>query len=207
MVTLVNVVIQSEPAIAGSTNSAKKSRPAAATRPPDSSGRRWPRRAQARRPVVPVRQLTAVVGGPRKGDDSPAGHVQQRDDREHERRRCAVAGDRADRRRSRVYGVMTAGQPDGEPAEERHPQRPQATDQRYGERGDDQERQRRLVERHEQVGEEEPAMPEKMPDPNHAAASTRRTGTPSVAVISRSFASARIAVPASSRGGTRSPRR
>ena len=38
-------------------------------------------------------------------------------------------------------------------------------------------------------------MPQKMPDPNHAAASTRRTGTPSVAVISRSFASARIAVP------------
>ena len=33
------------------------------------------------------------------------------------------------------------------------------------------------------------------PEPNHATASTRRTGTPSIAVISRSLASARIAVP------------
>ena len=38
-------------------------------------------------------------------------------------------------------------------------------------------------------------MPQTMPDPNQAAASTRRTGTPSVAVISRSLASARMAVP------------
>ena len=40
-----------------------------------------------------------------------------------------------------------------------------------------------------------PAAPASRPEPSHAAASTRRTGTPSVAVISRSFASARIAVP------------
>ena len=40
-----------------------------------------------------------------------------------------------------------------------------------------------------------PAMPASMPQPNQAAASTRRTGTPSVAVISRSLAIARIAVP------------
>ena len=40
-----------------------------------------------------------------------------------------------------------------------------------------------------------PAAPHASPEPNQAAASTRRTGTPSVAVISRSFASARIAVP------------
>ena len=33
------------------------------------------------------------------------------------------------------------------------------------------------------------------PHPNQADASTRRTGTPSVAVISRSLAIARIAVP------------
>ena len=38
-------------------------------------------------------------------------------------------------------------------------------------------------------------MPDSRPQPNQAAASTRRTGTPSVAVISRSLASARIAVP------------
>ena len=40
-----------------------------------------------------------------------------------------------------------------------------------------------------------PEMPHMSPEPNHATASTRRTGTPSVAVISRSSASARIAVP------------
>jgi hypothetical protein len=40
-----------------------------------------------------------------------------------------------------------------------------------------------------------PAMPARSPEPSQAAASTRRTGTPSVAVISRSFASARMAVP------------
>ncbi|HEX3833407.1 MAG TPA: hypothetical protein VHW04_15630, partial [Solirubrobacteraceae bacterium] len=40
-----------------------------------------------------------------------------------------------------------------------------------------------------------PATPDRIPQPNHAAASTRRTGTPNVAVISRSFAIARIAVP------------
>ena len=40
-----------------------------------------------------------------------------------------------------------------------------------------------------------PATPDNTPHPNHAAASTRRTGTPNVAVISRSFAIARIAVP------------
>ena len=38
-------------------------------------------------------------------------------------------------------------------------------------------------------------MPHTIPEPNHAAASTRRTGTPSIEVISRSLASARIAVP------------
>ena len=38
-------------------------------------------------------------------------------------------------------------------------------------------------------------MPHTRPEPNHAAASTRRTGTPSMAVISRSLASARMAVP------------
>ncbi len=38
-------------------------------------------------------------------------------------------------------------------------------------------------------------MPQMMPEPNHATASTRRTGTPSIEVISRSLASARIAVP------------
>ena len=40
-----------------------------------------------------------------------------------------------------------------------------------------------------------PAIPARRPQPSHAAASTRRTGTPSVAVISRSLAMARIAVP------------
>ena len=40
-----------------------------------------------------------------------------------------------------------------------------------------------------------PAPPHTSPEPSQAAASTRRTGTPSVAVISRSSASARIAVP------------
>ena len=40
-----------------------------------------------------------------------------------------------------------------------------------------------------------PARPDRMPQPNQAAASTRRTGTPSVPVISRSLAIARIAVP------------
>ena len=40
-----------------------------------------------------------------------------------------------------------------------------------------------------------PAAPDSRPEPSHAAASTRRTGTPSVAVISRSLASARMAVP------------
>ena len=40
-----------------------------------------------------------------------------------------------------------------------------------------------------------PAKPDRTPQPNHAAASTRRTGTPSIAVISRSLAIARIAVP------------
>ena len=34
-------------------------------------------------------------------------------------------------------------------------------------------------------------MPQTTPDPSHAAISTLRTGTPSVAVISRSFATAR----------------
>ena len=40
-----------------------------------------------------------------------------------------------------------------------------------------------------------PAMPDRTPQPNHAAASTRRTGTPRVAVMSRSLAMARIVVP------------
>ena len=40
-----------------------------------------------------------------------------------------------------------------------------------------------------------PAAPAIRPEPNQATASTRRTGTPSVDVISRSSASARIAVP------------
>src|SRR5205823_14158409 len=40
-----------------------------------------------------------------------------------------------------------------------------------------------------------PAAPRRRPEPNQAAASTRRTGTPRVAVISRSLARARIAVP------------
>ena len=40
-----------------------------------------------------------------------------------------------------------------------------------------------------------PATPASTPQPSQAAASTRRTGTPSVAVISRSLAIARIAVP------------
>ncbi len=40
-----------------------------------------------------------------------------------------------------------------------------------------------------------PAVPAITPQPSQAAASTRRTGTPSVAVISRSLAIARIAVP------------
>jgi len=40
-----------------------------------------------------------------------------------------------------------------------------------------------------------PATPDSTPQPNQAAASTRRTGTPSAALISRSLAIARIAVP------------
>ena len=40
-----------------------------------------------------------------------------------------------------------------------------------------------------------PATPAITPQPSQAAASTRRTGTPRVAVISRSLAIARIAVP------------
>jgi hypothetical protein len=40
-----------------------------------------------------------------------------------------------------------------------------------------------------------PLIPARMPEENQATASTRRTGTPSEAVISRSSASARIAVP------------
>jgi hypothetical protein len=40
-----------------------------------------------------------------------------------------------------------------------------------------------------------PATPESTPQPNHAAAVTRRTGTPRLAVMSRSLAIARIAVP------------
>ena len=40
-----------------------------------------------------------------------------------------------------------------------------------------------------------PATPPIKPEPSQATASTRLTGTPSVAVISRSLASARIAVP------------
>ena len=40
-----------------------------------------------------------------------------------------------------------------------------------------------------------PAIPDSTPQPNHAAAVTRRTGTPSAAVMSRSLAIARIAVP------------
>ena len=84
---------------------------------------------------------------------------------------------------------------DREPAEQRHPERAQPADQRRRKRGDDEERQGRVVERREQVGEHSPAAPQASPEPNQAAASTRRTGTPSVAVISRSLASARIAVP------------
>ena len=51
MATLVNVVIQSEPTIAGSTNSAMKSRTAEATRPPELFRSTMAGRAQARRPV------------------------------------------------------------------------------------------------------------------------------------------------------------
>jgi hypothetical protein len=40
-----------------------------------------------------------------------------------------------------------------------------------------------------------PAAPHRNPEPSQAAASTRRTGTPSIAVISRLSASDRIAVP------------
>ena len=44
-------------------------------------------------------------------------------------------------------------------------------------------------------GEQQPDAPHTSPETNQAEASTSRTGTPSVAVISRSLASARIAVP------------
>ena len=40
-----------------------------------------------------------------------------------------------------------------------------------------------------------PAMPPRMPQPSQAAASTLLTGTPRVAVMSRSLAIARMAVP------------
>ena len=40
-----------------------------------------------------------------------------------------------------------------------------------------------------------PVRPDSRPEPSQAAASTRRTGTPSMAVISRSLASERMAVP------------
>ena len=81
------------------------------------------------------------------------------------------------------------------PGEQRHDQRAQARDQRRRQRRDDQEGERGRVEPDE-VGQQQPGdAREQRRRPSQAAASTRRTGTPSVAVISRSLASARIAVP------------
>ena len=86
---------------------------------------------------------------PRDRDDAVARQPEQRDDREHERRRRAVARDRLVRREDRLR------EPDREPAGQRRPERSQPADQRRGERGDDEERQRGVVERGEQVGEQQ----------------------------------------------------
>ena len=93
-------------------------------------------------------------------------------------------------------GVTSAvTRPTTSAGDERHDERPQPRDQRRGERRDDQEGQRRGVEPDEVREQQARRRPEIRPEPSQATASTRRTGTPSVAVISRSLASARIAVP------------
>ena len=66
------------------------------------------------------------------------------------------------------YGASTAcARPTSEAPEERHPQRAQPADQRRRERGDDEKRERRVVERSEEVGQEEPgrAADETGPEP------------------------------------------
>src|SRR4029079_10640425 len=103
MATAVNSVIQSEPNSAGGAKSASRISPTATAAL--IRVRRWmsiPGRAQAR-PLAALASLT-LVRRPGERDDAPAGHVEQRDDCEHERRRRPVAAHRGDRRVAVVRG-------------------------------------------------------------------------------------------------------
>src|ERR1700733_12635852 len=62
--------------------------------------------------------------GPRDRYDAMAGEDEQRDDREHERRRRAIRGDGG------VRAQDGLGKTHCDPTKERHPERPQASDQR-----------------------------------------------------------------------------
>ena len=147
----------------------------------DQRGRLAPRGASA--------ALTSSRPSPRSRLALPR-EPQQRDDREHERRHVAVLGDGQDRRGQRVHEADRRCPRRASPTSELQPARsapPPAT------RSPGRSAWPRRARPGSTAAGRRP--PTSRPEPSHAAASTRRTGTPSVAVISRSLASARIAVP------------
>ena len=145
MATLVKVVIQSGGLIVG----AEARRIAIASRPRRVTAARIDRCRGPRGADAPGSAHWAGPGSPRDRDDAAPRQVEQSRDREHERCGRAVRGD------VRVRGEDRLREADREPAEHRHPERPQPADQRRRERRDDEERQGRVVERGEQVGEHE----------------------------------------------------
>src|SRR6188472_2962380 len=150
MATLVAVVTQSAVATAGTPKSATTSSAAMTTaRTIVPRSRRGTSRLDAALSPEVGAAVTRSRPGPRDGDDAVPRQEEQRSDREHERRRGAVRGDRG------VRGGDGLCEADGEAAEQRRPERLEPTDQRGRERGDHEERQRRVVERREQVREEQ----------------------------------------------------
>src|SRR5664279_839234 len=90
MATLVRVLIQSPPRVAGKTTSASTRKATTAALRPMT-----PRATEAgRRSFL----STPLPGRPGQRDGAVASEVQQRDDRQHERRRRAVIRDRGVRR-------------------------------------------------------------------------------------------------------------
>src|SRR6187551_1560464 len=150
MATLVAVVTQSAVATAGTPTSATTSTAAmtrARTIVPRS--RRGTSRLDAALSPEVGAAVTRSRPGPRDGDDAVPRQEEQRCDSEHERRRGAVRGDRG------VGGGDRLCEADREAAEQRRPQRLEPPDQRGREGGDHEERQRRVVERGEQIGKEQ----------------------------------------------------
>src|SRR5476651_2173388 len=102
MDTLAKVVSQSAPTRLGTANTAKPSSATMIT-PRRAMPRSiaWARRAAEARPPGAPTALT-LAGRPRDADDPAPGDDQQCDDREHERRRGAIRGDRGVRAQDRL---------------------------------------------------------------------------------------------------------